>query len=139
MISEERRSELDFLIRNNYPITVLVGSAAERKALKAAKDKGYPYYQVDDKPFITWQKEKGFDGIFDDLYTIAELIYCGVLSIVDLSIDNPYVMLCCNNKIKLYNGEQLFNMDQGQKINVPVDPETLKELANYYYNGIYYV
>lgn len=139
MISEERRSELDFLIRTKSPITVLAGTPAEKKALKNAKDKKYPYYQIDEPPFLKWQREKGFDGVFDDFFTISELIYCGVLSIIDLSIDSPYVLLCCNQDVKLYNGNKVFDLEKKQKVNVPVDYETLKELANYYYNGIYYV
>ena len=102
MITIERKKELDFYIRNGYPIMIT-----------SAKDDE--------------DSEQHFN---DDIYTITEMIYENYFKIASYRPSDQVVTFEITEDISLFNGITTTNVTRGQHIDMRIDEESNSEFYN---------
>lgn len=124
MIDEKRSKELDFLIRNDYPIIMILDNEQKREA-------GKTYKENYDRVFSDIPSDGGLTrpDIFDDFYTIIEMVYLGVLDIYNLDTEDVCGHFFPTKNFLAYNGERTINVKKGVLLTIPLDSSTIDKLS----------
>lgn len=109
MITSERRQELEFYIRNKYPI-IFSGGREDPK--------------------------NRFYGYTDDVYTLVELVEEGFLLVKNYDYDGKKVIVCTDEPITLFNGVVEVYVDQDSSLQLSLDDFTNRDFAATFYQNI---
>lgn len=103
MISQERKDELNFYLHNKYPI------------------------------MVTSLKHSDTSHYNNDVYTISEMIFENIFTILDYDKSGRTVSFLVNNDLLLFNGITTVSIAEGQRIDFSLDEVANKEFAHSFF------
>lgn len=108
MLTQDRRKELEFYIRNDYVIMFSGGGGIS-------------------------SKNSRFYGHDEDIYTLSEIINEGYLQILDYDNQNASVVITPVVSFRFTNGVKVYDAVVGQKIIIALDKETNKQFQKEFF------
>jgi hypothetical protein len=126
-IDKDRYEELMFLIDIDHPIYLMLGTQVEVDALLETKKNA---------SLVEKFNHKGLDhgSMFSDIYTVVDLLYCGIFDIIDIA-PNKVVTIVVNQPLTIYNGTEINYLTYKQEVRFEADDMLLQELHEYEYNN----
>jgi hypothetical protein len=133
MLDKDRLDELLFLVETRYPVLVINGSQGELKAIENAKKHNNPMYNINNH-LAKLPKYSTPELLYEDIYTILDLIYAEVFSIVYIDVELCYVAVRSAYDFRLFNGTEIVDIEFGQQLKCQVDHYILNQVAEYFYS-----